>query len=279
MASDDRIKVAVLVEAGGDERERDALTAKLRRELLRLNVDAVAAASRRSTAARSGKTSTIACAGSCWRCRRFGRKARTSPASGRARPRAAQRAPRGGRARRHATGPPAAAAASMARERAGAGDGSGAGGDLQERRVGHAGRSRSAGAATSGDPEEPRPCHALRCGRGESGAWLAGAGGTADRRGASRSAAPRRHRALPRLSRSRAARAGGPRASSAAPPGRPRASCSVCSPVVLAHGDERRGRMGRRAGLRGRTVVTVRRGRGNLEPSRTMPRLDIVSTT
>ena len=45
MASDDRIKVAVLVEAGGDERERDALTAKLRRELLRLNVDAVAAAS------------------------------------------------------------------------------------------------------------------------------------------------------------------------------------------------------------------------------------------
>ena len=41
MASDDRIKVAVLVEAGGDERERDELTAKLRRELLRLDVDAV----------------------------------------------------------------------------------------------------------------------------------------------------------------------------------------------------------------------------------------------
>lgn len=41
MGSDDKIRVAVLVEAGGDARERDELTTRLRRELLRLDVDAV----------------------------------------------------------------------------------------------------------------------------------------------------------------------------------------------------------------------------------------------
>ena len=275
MASDDRIKVAVLVEAGGDERERDALTAKLRRELLRLNVDAVAAASRRSRAARSGKTSTIASVGSCWRCRRFGSKTRTSPASGRLLPRAAQRAPRGGRARRHATGPPAAAPASMARQRAGAGDDSGAGGNFQAGRMDHVGRPRSAGPATS-ETMAARPCRAPRCGRGESGAWLAAARGASPRIVAKCGAATSsRTVASPTKSARRALR--GPCPSSAAPPVPAFGGCSVCPPwsywlTVMSDVAEWLAAL-----VWGRDRVTVRRGRGNLEPSRAMPRLDIVS--
>ena len=101
---------------------------------------------------------------------------------------------------------------------------------------------------------------APRGGGGERGARLAAARGAPDRCRASRSSAPRRRRAVQRLPRSRAARARGPRRSPASSPCRARACLSVCPPVVLAHADERCGRVGRGADLRSALATVASTG-------------------